>query len=152
MKKIMLLCFTVVLFSGCAIRQVRQSDLETWKGVPVEALDTHSLFLTVPMVKTVTESGVEIRNYVNKVGISSCAQNAFGTKNSNVFGMSNTAQVMSYANFNSFQNCSSQMVGCDNIFYIRDGKVLEYKPVGRCYTDDSVRPEPGWERFLKNRP
>jgi hypothetical protein len=149
MKKIMLLCIAVVLLSSCAIREVRQSDLETWKGVPVEALDTHSLFLTVPMVKTITESGVEIRNYVNKVGISSCSQNAFGAKNSNVYGAGNTAQVMSYANFNSFQNCSSRMVGCDNIFYIRDGKVLEYKPVGRCYTDDTVRPEQGWERFTK---
>ena len=134
MKTIMFLCFVVVLFSGCAIfLQVRQSDLEAWKGVPVEALDTHSLFLTVPMVKTVSESGVEIRDYVNKVGVSSCSQ----------FGR------LTYANFNSFQNCSAQMVGCDNIFYIRDGKVLEYKPVGQCYTDNTVRPEPGWDRFTR---
>ena len=134
MKNTMLLCFVVVLFSGCAIfLQVRQSDLEAWKGVPVEALDTHSFFLTVPMVKTVTESGVEIRDYVNKGGVSRCSQ--FGT--------------LSYGNFNSFQNCSAQIAGCDNIFYIRDGKVLEYKPVGQCYTDNTVRPEPGWDRFTR---
>ena len=97
MKTIMFLCFVVVLFSGCAIfLQVRQSDLEAWKGVPVEALDTHSLFLTVPMVKTVSESGVEIRDYVNKVGVSSCSQ----------FGR------LTYANFNSFQNCSTLPGNC----------------------------------------
>jgi hypothetical protein len=101
------------------------------------------------MVKTVTESGVEIRNYVNKIGISSCAKNAFGAKSGNVFGMGNTAQIMSYESFNSFQNCSSQMVGCNNIFYIGNAKVLEYKPVGKCYTDETVRPERGWERFTK---
>lgn len=145
----MLLCFAVALFSGCAIRQVRQSDLDAWKDVPVEALDTHSLFLTFPMVKTITESGVEIRVYSNKVGISSCTQNALSTKNSSLSGTGNTAQGMSYQNFNAFQNCSSRLVGCDAIFYIRDGKVLEVKPVGQCYTDETGRPEPGWERFTK---
>lgn len=150
MKKILLLpCIAVALLSGCTTHQVKQTDLETWIGVPVEALNTHSLFLTIPMVKTLTESGVEIRNYVNKVGVSRCSQNAFGARNSNAFGTDNNVQFISYANFNSFQNCSSQMVGCDNIFYIRDGKVLEYKPVGRCYTDETVRPEKGWERFLR---
>lgn len=148
----MLLCLAVVLFSGCAIRQVRQSDLDAWKDVPVEALDTHSLFLTFPMVKTITESGVEIRVYSNKVGISRCAQNAFGTKNSSLSGTGNTAQGMSYQNFNLFQNCSSQIVGCDAVFYIRDSKVLEVKAVGKCYTDETGRPEPGWERFTRNKP
>ncbi len=150
MKRTLLLLSLVVFFtSGCAIRQVRQVDLDAWKDVPVEALDTHSLFLTVPMVKTVTDSGIEIRDYVNKVGVSSCSQNTFGAKNANLYGTGNNAQVMTYANYNSFQNCSAKMVGCDNIFYIRNGKVLEYKPVGRCYTDNTVRPEQGWERFLR---
>jgi len=152
MKKIMMLCLAVVLFSGCAVRQVRQSDLDAWKDVPVEALDTHSFFLTLPMVKTITDSGVEIRVYSNKVGISRCAQNAFGIKNNSLSGAGNTVQGMSYQNFNSFQNCSSQIAGCDAVFYIRDGRVLETKPVGKCYTDDTVRPEPGWERFTRNKP
>lgn len=32
---------------GCATQEiatVRQADLDNWKGMPVEALDTHSLF------------------------------------------------------------------------------------------------------------
>ena len=32
--------------------------------------------------------------------------------------------------------------------YFRDGKVIEAKVVGHCYTDESYRPEPGYEKFL----
>ncbi len=141
-----LLCIllSVGLLGGCAGTRspfVSQSDLDAWVGVPVIALDTHSLFLTVPMVKTITDSGVEIRNYVNKRGISSCGGSGFGTVNSP------QGSSLSYASFNAFQNCTSGMVGCDNIFYIRDGKVIEYKPVGRCYKNEAVKPEKGYERF-----
>ena len=143
--KPILIIVTCLLLDGCAGTRspfVNQSDLGAWVGVPVIALDTHSLFLTVPMVKTMTDSGVEIRNYVNKRGVSSCGGSGFGTVNS-------PGSTLSYSNFNAFQNCTSGMVGCDNIFYIRDGKIIEYKPVGRCYTNEAVRPEKGYERFLK---
>ncbi len=133
------------LLGGCVGTRsplVNQSDLDAWVGVPVIALDTHSLFLTVPMVKTMTDSGVEIRNYVNKRGVSSCGGSGFGTLNL-------PGSTLSYSNFNAFQNCTSGMVGCDNIFYILDGKIIEYKPVGRCYTNEAVRPEKEYERFLK---
>ena len=136
----------IVLLSGCAmLKTVRQSDLDAWKGMPVEALDMHSLFSTVPMFKTVTDSGVEIRDYANKRNIGGCVANGYGTNTANT-------STMSYSNFNAFKTCSSQMVGCDNLFYIKDGKILEYKPVGRCYTDESVRPEQGWDRFIKSKP
>ena len=130
------------MISGCAFKTVRQVDIDAWKDVPVTALDTHSLFITVPVVKTVTDQGIEIRDYVNKVGFSSCMGSGGGTGGR--YGYS-----MSYANFSSFQSCTAQMVGCDNIFYIRDGKVIQYKPVGQCYTDETVQPEKGWERFTK---
>jgi hypothetical protein len=142
MKRIILLLICTTLISGCAFRTVRQVDVDTWKDVPVTALDTHSKFLTVPMVKTITDQGIEIRNYVNKAAFSSCGGNTAGT-------VARSGFAMSYANFSSFQSCASRMVGCDNIFYIRDGKVIEYKPVGRCYTDETVQPEKGWERFTK---
>lgn len=29
---------------------------------------------------------------------------------------------------------------CNNIFYIKDGKVLKYEPMGNCHTDDTVSP------------
>ena len=81
------------------------------------------------MVKTVTDSGVEIRVYSNKRGIVSCGGTGF----------------LSYSNFNTFQACSAGLVGCDGIFYIRDGKVIEVKAVGNCYTNEKSRPEKGWE-------
>ena len=131
----------IALLSSCA--SVRQSDLDAWINVPVIALDTHSFFLTLPMVKTITESGVEIRVYSNKQGFSMCAGSGFGNANSP------KGSSMSYSNFSAFQNCTSKMVGCDGVFYIRDSKVIEAKAVGRCFTTDATRPEPGYERFLK---
>jgi hypothetical protein len=152
---------TVVLaVAGCASPPiVRQEDLSAWVGIPVVALDTHSIFITFPVIRTVTDNGLEIRNYVNKQGISQCFANT------NAFGSSTTraqanqrvgatsayslqANTISSVNFSTFQNCSNQIVGCDNIFYIRDGKVLEYRPTGKCYTNGSVQPQAGWERFL----
>ena len=130
-----------ILLTGCAT--VRQSDLDAWVDVPVIALDTHSFFLTLPMVRTVTDSGVEIRVYSNKRGVSSCRGSGFGSTNSP------QGNTLSYANFNTFQNCMSGMVGCDGIFYIRDGRVIEAKPVGRCYTNEATQPEKGYDRFLK---
>lgn len=106
---------TCAMFVGCA--SVRQADLDAWKGMPVEALDTHSLFATMPMTRRLTESGIEMRNYSNTVRTSTCTGNAF------------TA------------HCFSSDDGCNNLFYIRNGKVIEYAPTGQCMTDDSVRPQ-----------
>ena len=135
-----LICSTVV---GCA--GVRQQDLDAWAGKPVEALDTHSFFLTLPMVRTVTSNGVEIRNYVNQKAISSCQSSGFGSGNSYATG----GQAVSYANFNSFNACSSRVVGCNNLFYIKKKKILEYKPVGRCYTNEMVQPEADYLKWSK---
>ena len=119
---------------GCAT--VRQPDLDAWVGIPVEALDTHSFFLTVPMIRTITSSGIEIRNYANGADFSSC-----GTQGS--ARVSSSGKAVSGS---QFTQCSTQRVVCNNLFYIRNGKVLEYKPSGRCYTDDTVRPE---ARYLR---
>lgn len=132
--------FAIVLCSGCAT--VHQSDLDAWVNVPVVALDTHSFFVTLPMVKTITDTGVEIRVYSNKVGISTCGGSGFKTTNSPI------SSAMSYANFTAFQTCSSRLAGCDGVFYIKDGRVIEAKPVGRCYTNEATRPERGYERFM----
>ena len=122
--------------SGCA--SVHQADLDAWAGVPVVALDTHSLFLTLPMVKTFTDTGVEIRVYSNKQGVSSCAG-----------GGAVASGTLPLASFNSYRSCTSRLVGCDGVFYVRDGTVIEAKPVGQCYTNASTRPEKGYERFVK---
>lgn len=133
MKKTMTLVCALALV-GCA--SVRQSDLDAWVGTPVEALDTHSLFLTMPMIRTVSESGLEIRNYANTQEVASCYGNGSGAMGKN----SKTVSV------SSFSNCTSNKVGCNNIFYIRDGKVLEYAPTGQCFTNESARPQ---KRYLQ---
>lgn len=141
MKKAVAVVFsaiTVVTHVACAtVRTVRQQDLDAWVGMPVEALDTHSLFLTIPMVRTKTESGIEIRNYANGRNFGSCSG----------FGSANAAG--SWVNANAFSNCSSGWVGCNNIFYIKNGKVIEYAPTGRCFTDESVQPQARYERLKK---
>ena len=59
------ICLTIAMLLGVTGCVVRQQDLDSWVGMPVEALDTHSLFITVPMHKTISASGLEIRNYAN---------------------------------------------------------------------------------------
>jgi len=134
-KKIISLMALVLFIHGCAGNMVRQQDLDSWVGVSVEELDTHSFFLTLPVSKTTTESGIEVRVYSNKQNLSSC----FDT------GNFNGKKYSKNASFTSFQNCSSEIRGCDNIFYIKDGIVKEYKPVGTpkgiCMTDESLQPE-----------
>jgi len=130
-----LLLLLVVSLSACAGLLVRQQDLDAWVGMPVEALDTHSLFLTVPMIRTRTESGIEIRNYANGKTILSCS------------GYGNAAASGGWVQASAFSNCASGWQGCNNIFYIRDGKVLEYAPTGNCYTNASVQPEARFTRL-----
>jgi hypothetical protein len=120
--------------TACAT--VRQQDLDAWVGVPVEALDTHSIFLTMPMYRTVTASGVEVRNYANGRNVANC----FGTAGATGSG--------NFVNANAFTSCSSGRIVCNNIFYIKDGKVVEYAPTGRCFTDERAQPQ---ARYLRLR-
>ncbi len=129
----------VINLSACAVfKRVRQQDIDAWVGAPVEALDTHSLFLTVPMFRTMTESGIEIRNYANGINRSSC----YGSAGANRLSSN-------WVTASAFASCTSGWVGCNNIFYIKDGKVIDYAPTGRCYTDKTVQPEPRFKRLLE---
>lgn len=120
--------------TGCAGMLVRQQDLDAWVGVPVEALDTHSLFATMPMSRTISPSGIEVRNYANGRQVANCT----GFGNANRFGRT--------VNATTFNTCTQNWRGCNNIFYIKDGAVIEYAPTGNCITDGSVQPE---ERYLR---
>ena len=60
-----------VALSGCAT--VHQEDFDAWKGAPVAALETHPIFMTMPVVRTVASDGTEIRRYVNGGNVSSCS-------------------------------------------------------------------------------
>lgn len=118
---------TVLLgMAGCVSMTVRQQDLDSWVGVSVEALDMHSFFMTIPMHRRVTDSGIEVRNYAN----TKIVENCFAYKSSS---------INLPANANGF--CSEKKVGCNNIFYIKNRKVIEYAPTGQCFTDERVQPE-----------
>lgn len=108
---------TAVLAACAAVPSVRQADLDSWKGMPVEALDTHSIFATMRMTTRTTSSGVEVRNYANEQKGTYCSGSAFNA------------------------SCVDSGVVCNNLFYIKNGKVIEYAPTGQCMTNDSVRPE-----------
>ena len=116
---------------GCAT--VRQVDLDAWVGKPVIALETHPFFLTVPVVKTQVSDGTEIWNYVNGGNIGSCSGG--GT----VYG-----KKLDFGAYNQFATCVQRFAACNNIFYIKNGSVLRYTPVGTggmsCYTTEALQP------------
>ena len=116
--------------AGCAT--VRQPDLDAWVGAPVEALDTHPLFLKIPMYRTLTDSGMEIRNYVNSQEAQQCFTRVDAHRSDH-----------RYLNHTAFTTCSENRIVCNNLFYVQAGKVIRYAPTGSCFTDDSVRPRIG---------
>ena len=113
-----IILLSVITLAGCALRGVRQSDLDAWVGMPVEALDTQPLFLGMRLDRRMTNDGIEVRNYVNEANVSAPV------------GM--TGMVV------------SRRIACNNIFYIHDDYVMEYRPTGRCYTDATTRPPAGY--------
>ncbi len=118
-----------IVCSGC--QSVRQEDLSSWEGVPVAALDTHPVFLTTQVVRSVTPDGTEIRNYVNGRQVTECSRG--GT----VF-----AGTVDFATYSGFTSCMSAFAACNN--YIKKGVVTGYTPIGtggaRCFTDERLRP------------
>jgi hypothetical protein len=111
------LCLSI---TGCAA--VRQSDVDAWRDAPVAALDTHTMFATLPVNRTTFPNGVEVRNYVNTGGATSCP----------------TAPLS--GGFQSAR-CTGTQAPCNNLFYIKEGRVLAYVPMGECVTDERVRPQ-----------
>jgi hypothetical protein len=117
--------------SGCAT--VHQEDLDAWAGRPVSDLDKHPIFVTQPVVRTVTPDGTEIRDYVNGKNVASCSS-----------GGSVFAGQVNYATYNSFTNCMQNFAACHGIFYIRNGIIDHLSAIGtggmRCYTNEASRP------------
>ena len=100
---------------GCATS--RQTISESWNGVPVEALDTHSYWVTIPMKKVFKADGTEMRFYIDSGNFTYCS----GGRHS--------------------YSCLSEKVTCNNIFYIKNGIVQKYEPAGRCYRKEVQLPE-----------
>lgn len=120
-----------LVLSACA--SVREVDLQSWIGHPVSELDRHPLFLTMQSVRTRAADGSEIRNYINGNMAASCSG-----------GGAVSHGMIDMATYNTFTNCMQSFRACNNIFYISNGVVTQYTPIGTggglCYTDDRVRP------------
>ncbi len=117
------------LVSGCADPVIRQQDLDTWVGMPVEALDTQPLFMTMRMIRTRSEDGTETRNYASGRDFPSCA------------GSAELGAVGSYVSAEAFSSCVGGWTGCSNVFRIKDEKIVDYAPSGHCSTNESVWPK-----------
>lgn len=121
----------ISLLFGCA--SVNEGDLASWSGKPVHMLDAHPVFNTMPVEVRRLSDGTEVRNYVNGMAVESCFGNARG---------SSFSPMTVFVSSSSF--CSSQFAACNNQFYIKNGYVTRYIPVGsggaRCFTDARTRP------------
>jgi len=126
----MLILSTLMAF-GCA--SVHQDDLDTWKGRPVSDIEKHPIFVTMPVVRTVTSDGTELRDYVNGQNVAQCSSG--GT----VFN-----GVVNMASYNSFMSCTQKIQACHGIFTIKNGTVESLSAIGtggaRCYSNESMRP------------
>lgn len=121
-----------LLMAACAT--VRQDDLQSWVGAPAVDLDKHPVFLTMQSVRTVASDGTEIRNYLYAREVSRCSGSG------SVF-----QHAVPHASYSQFTECMRGVAACNNIFYINNGVVTRYTPVGtggaRCFTDERVRPQ-----------
>ena len=126
-------CIGVLSLSGCA--GVRQQDVDAWVNQPVIELERPPFLVSIPLVKTKLSDGSEIWNYVNGRNISGCSGSLGGAS----FG-----GYTSYQNYNAFMSCVGGFAACNNIFYVRSGRVERYTPVGtggaRCYTNENIQP------------
>lgn len=122
----------MLAIAGCA--HVRQEDLASWVGQPVDMLDKQPVFLTMRSVRTVTADGTEIRNYVNSAAIELCSG-----------GGAIYSGFVNSATYSQWSSCVARFAACNNIFYIKNGCVERYTPIGtggmRCYTNDAARPD-----------
>ena len=114
--RIPIVLLSILILAGCPLKSVRQADLDSWVGMPVEALDMQPLFLTMRLERRMTTDGIEVRNYVNEANVSMPVGGLIVTKR----------------------------IACNNIFYIHDNYVMEYRPTGRFYTDATTRPPRGY--------
>jgi hypothetical protein len=107
-----------VCLGGC----VQQADLAAWPGVSIRELQTHAFFSSLPKRVEVLGDGEELWTYSN------CAA---------------TTEPVTCNPVGSSMVCTggdTDRVCCHNQFFVKNGAVESYRPVGRCRTDCSVRP------------
>src|SRR5438105_4789228 len=102
-----------------ACMAVREADLRSWQGRPVAELEKHPVFLTMPVVRTVTSDGTEIRNYVAARNAGKCSPDG------SIFSSNVTHDA-----YNQFISCMQAYATCQNIFAIKAGVIERYTPIG----------------------
>ena len=112
-------CLLAVAVAGCSMGRAKVQD--AWVGQPVEVLNTHSPFRSLPMIKVLTEGSGELRNYQNRANTHQCYTE----------GQVTAGQAVSQATYNQILACTSRSAGCDHIFSVRGGKILDYTTGGR---------------------
>jgi hypothetical protein len=119
MRRATVLVLAVIL-GGCL--GVQEADLATWPGTSIRELQTHPFFSTLDKRVEQIGDGEELWTY----------SNCKATRSPTVCNPVGKTVVCSGGA--SGETC------CQNQFFVKAGTVERYRPVGRCYTDCSVRP------------
>ena len=128
MRMLVMLCLCLCLAAAAC---VRAEDLQAWVGQPVSALQSHPIFGAMTAQRVPYSGTVEIWNYKNGYEVTTCE----------VTVRDRAASSSTYA---GTSECVTGFRGCNNFFFVRNGIILEYKPIGSggaiCYTDSSLQP------------
>ena len=121
-----------VTSAACGGSQVRTADLDAWRGVEVSVLERHPIFAAMRLERRALTDGSELWIYSN------CETSGGGCVPTSQYNYRTQSFVP------AGQLCSApETACCSNQFFVSaQGAVEEYRPVGACYTDDSVRPYP----------
>lgn len=130
------------------VNKTSHRDISKWHYVPVKALDEHPVWKERAILKTVTSKGKEIRVYMNSTGTGHMSQCMLGYNLAAPCAIkyhpcTKKTGVVSEKELNDFLVCSDsdKVQGCNNVFYIEDGIVSRYIPVGHCITNDELTPD-----------
>jgi len=121
------LVLMVLMVCGCTSMKkvgVRDGDLAAWVGVPLIELETHSVFSQMKLSKQQLSDGTWMYNYVNSrtvAGDTNCFTTQLGLTTCN--------------------GGDSSTITCNNQFFVRDGVVTRYRPLGQCYTSCATWPQ-----------
>lgn len=140
--KALIICFISIGLCSCATGsplKVHQEHLDAWIGLPTEALETHSLFLIRPPVKTMISGGVEVWHYVDGVNVSNCQSEQSGYLDKRGF--------LPTVKYQEYSNCVSKGVTCNTLAFIKDNIIKEVEVVGPCYTSDAHLPNDRYRRM-----
>lgn len=102
------LLLSVLVLAGCAT--------PSWKGLPLAALEVHPGLTGSRMVRTRTDSGIEIRNYSRMFTPTNCT------------ALDGSVGAGNWVSGAAFAECSASLNACHHLFYIKDGQILDYSP------------------------